>query len=115
VIDFLSDTGEGAAETVFSLSFEHKDKEPLQMVQLDKRYWTPGSSFTGRSHPLERGEIKSKSNKIHTRRADTHKPQSYADVLCLSLEQRRVLPFHADSYPNAVYAVYQKPSPLYIW
>jgi hypothetical protein len=38
VIDFPPDMGERAAETVFSLSFEHKDKELLQMVQLDKGY-----------------------------------------------------------------------------
>jgi hypothetical protein len=56
---------------------------------------------------LKEGKSKAKATRS-THAEQILKLQSYADVLCLFFEQRRVWPFHADAYPNAVYAVYQK-------
>jgi hypothetical protein len=56
---------------------------------------------------LKEGKSRAKATRsTHAEQILTN--QSYADVLCLSLEQRRVLPFHANAYPNAIYTVYQK-------
>jgi hypothetical protein len=114
LIGFLSDTGELAAGTVLSLAFEHKGKELLQMTS-----WTESIRRSNLLSPadlihLKEGKSTAKATRsTHAEQILTN--QSYADALCLSPEQRRVLPFHADAYPTPSMQYIKKPPSLYIW